>query len=97
MSLQPGKSDVFWASIPEVVRSKVEPVLHGSDSARAPIVGYLRDLEVIARAECPQRDTIQVIASGRRLIGDCVEIHLDDERVQDFDRCLEFGSHAQSD
>ena len=60
----------FWDTVAVRVAAKVTPALRHSPSAREPIIAYLRDLEGIARRECDSRQTIQVIASGRRLLGD---------------------------
>lgn len=64
----------FWATIPSLVTSKVAPVLERKLEAREPVIEYLRDLEVVARRECVGRDAVQVIASGRRLLGDRTSI-----------------------
>ena len=68
------RSAEFWDRVTEVVTSKVEPVVGASHHAREPVIGYLRDLEAVARQECSSRETVQVIASGRRLLGDMTEI-----------------------
>ena len=60
----------FWATIPSLVTSKVGPALKGRPEARELVIEYLRDLEVVARQECISREAVQVIASGRRLLGD---------------------------
>ena len=60
----------FWDTVAVRVAEKVTPALRQGPSAREPIIAYLRDLEGIARSECDSRQTIQVIASGRRLLGD---------------------------
>jgi hypothetical protein len=64
----------FWETIPTHVTSKVRPVLNRSPRVREPVIEYLRDLEAVARQECTNREAVQVIASGRRLLGDEVEI-----------------------
>jgi hypothetical protein len=38
--------------------------------ARAGVIEYLRDLEAVALREGSSREALQVIASGRRLLGD---------------------------
>jgi hypothetical protein len=38
------------------------------------VVEYLRDLEVVARQESSRRQAVQVIASGRRLLGDETDV-----------------------
>ncbi|GEP07889.1 hypothetical protein MOX02_59270 [Methylobacterium oxalidis] len=64
----------FWETVASSVTSKVKPVLRQPRRARDPVIQYLRDLESVARAECPSRETVQVIASGRRLLGDRSEV-----------------------
>ena len=58
----------------------VEPVLGRDAAARAPVRAYLRDLEAVARAEGGSREALQVIASGRRLLGDASGITDADRR-----------------
>jgi hypothetical protein len=70
----PDRPAEFWAAIPSLVTSKVAPVLERKPEVRAPVIEYLRDLEVVARRECVSRDAVQVIASGRRLLGDRTSI-----------------------
>jgi hypothetical protein len=64
----------FWETIPIHVTSKVRPALNQSPRAREPVIEYLRDLEAVAREESTNREAVQVIASGRRLLGDEAEI-----------------------
>ena len=64
----------FWATVAEHVAAKVEPARRQSQRRREPIITYLRDLEGIARLECRSRQTIQIIASGRHLLGDVSEV-----------------------
>lgn len=64
------QSPEFWATVAEHVAAQVAPALRLEQRARAPIVTYLRDLEGIARRESDSRQAIQIIASGRRLLGD---------------------------
>lgn len=63
-------SSAFWDTVAEHVTAKVQPALQLKQSAREPVIAYLRDLEDIARRECDSRAAIQVIASGRHLLGD---------------------------
>ena len=70
----------FWQTIPTLVTSKVRPVLKRSPRARQPVIEYLRDLETVAREEGASREAVQVIASGRRLLGDKAEIGRDMRR-----------------
>ncbi|SDA16712.1 hypothetical protein SAMN02799622_01686 [Methylobacterium sp. UNC378MF] len=60
----------FWDTVAGLVTAKVEPVIGRSDKQRGPVIDYLRDLEALARRQCGNRDTVQIIASGRRLLGD---------------------------
>ncbi|WP_457104118.1 hypothetical protein [Methylobacterium sp. P5_C11] len=64
----------FWESVAGLVTAKVEPVIGRGDRERRPVIDYLRDLEALARRECGSRETVQIIASGRRLLGDRSEI-----------------------
>jgi len=64
----------FWEQIPALVTSKVEPALKLKPKARVAVIEYLRDLEAVARKESTNREAVQVIASGRRLLGDEVEV-----------------------
>ncbi|MCJ2014739.1 hypothetical protein [Methylobacterium sp. J-076] len=50
--------------------SKVELALKARSSSRDNLISYLRDLETEARIACDRRQTIQIIASGRSLLGD---------------------------
>ncbi|MCJ2141116.1 hypothetical protein [Methylobacterium sp. E-066] len=64
------KPPEFWDTLAEQVSAKVEPVLQQHARMRQPVIVYLRDLEVLARQECDRREVIQIIASGRRILGD---------------------------
>jgi hypothetical protein len=64
----------FWDSVAEHVTAKVEPVLRRGRRGREPVIAYLRDLEAVARRECDSRAVIQVIASGRHVLGDRGEV-----------------------
>lgn len=70
----PGQPAGFWESIPNLVALKVKPALSQRPKLREPVLEYLRDLEAVARKECPCRNAVQVIASGRRLLGDEADI-----------------------
>ena len=74
MSSRPTTPGDFWEGMPPLVTSKVRLALNGSAKGRQPLIKYLRDLETVARHECGNRETVQVIASGRRLLGDKTEI-----------------------
>jgi len=64
----------FWDTVGGTVTAKVEPVIGRGEKQRSPVIDYLRDLEALARRQCSSRDTVQIIASGRRLLGDRSEI-----------------------
>jgi hypothetical protein len=64
----------FWDTVTEMVTATVEPVIGRGEKLRGPVIDYLRDLEALARCQCSSRETVQVIASGRRLLGDRSEI-----------------------
>lgn len=63
-------SSEFWNTVAEHVTAKVRPVLGQRRRDQEPVIAYLRDLEMLARTECVSREVIQVIASGRRVLGD---------------------------
>ena len=69
----------YWQHLEQVISAEVETALGKSEDARRPLVTYLRDLEEVARAEGGQRQTVQVIVSGRRLLGDQSNIGSADE------------------
>ena len=69
-----GLSADFWDSVAGTVTAKVEPVIGRGEKHRGPVIDYLRDLEALARRQCGSRETVQIIASGRRLLGDRSEI-----------------------
>ncbi|XYD09060.1 hypothetical protein R1A27_29750 [Methylobacterium sp. NMS12] len=60
----------FWLQVERDVSAKVDGVLNLSKAQREPVITYLRDLEVMARTACDRRQTVQIIASGRSLLGD---------------------------
>lgn len=64
----------FWDAVAEHVTVKVRQVLGQGLKERAPVIAYLRDLETVARLECSDRAAIQVIASGRGVLGDRGEV-----------------------
>ncbi|WP_238292762.1 hypothetical protein [Methylobacterium longum] len=70
MDQQTLSSVEFWRELELTVTSKVGAAINKGEKIRSPLVSYLRDLEVTARAECGRRQTIQIIASGRSLLGD---------------------------
>lgn len=64
------RSREFWDAIAQHVNAKVESMLRQDQCERGPVIAYLRDLEARARRECESRDAIQIIASGRHILGD---------------------------
>ena len=74
MTKPPNGSTEFWADVSDVVTAKVRPVLGANEAARGPVIEYLRDLETLARSQGGDRGSIQIIMSGRALLGDKVEV-----------------------
>lgn len=70
----PGRPPVFWETISTFVSSKVRLGLTRSPNTRGPLIAYLRDLEDAAWQNSTCRNAVQTIASGRRLLGDEIEI-----------------------
>lgn len=62
--------DQFWDYLDHTVAQKVETALHERQSGCTPLIEYLRQIEEMARTESNRRQTIQIIASGRSLLGD---------------------------
>lgn len=60
----------FWDDIEQDVSSMVGISRNADEIPRELLVSYLRDLEIMARTACARRQTIQIIASGRSLLGD---------------------------
>ena len=60
----------FWLELELHVVAKVKSVLNLGEIPREVLIPYLRDLEIMARTACDRRQTIQIIASGRSLLGD---------------------------
>lgn len=68
---QHGSNSVdFWQDLELSITLKVDAALNKGEKIRAPLIAYLRDLEVMARVQCDRRQTVQIIASGRSLLGD---------------------------
>ncbi|TXM99102.1 hypothetical protein FV242_26725 [Methylobacterium sp. WL64] len=70
MSTSTAQPPEFWDTVAEHVTAMVEPALRQKQRTREPVIAYLRELEALARRECGSREAIQVIASGRRVLGD---------------------------
>lgn len=64
----------FWTELERNVSSKVDDTLKTDGIPRDLMIGYLRDLEIMARTACDRRQTIQIIASGRSILGDRTQI-----------------------
>lgn len=60
----------FWLQVECDVAAKVDKALNLGETQRKLVITYLRDLEVMARKACDRRQTVQIIASGRSLLGD---------------------------
>lgn len=60
----------FWFEVERRVATKVEEALNTNKFPRELLISYLRDLEVMARTARNRRQTVQIIASGRSLLGD---------------------------
>ena len=59
-----------WYEVERSVSAEVSSDLRSDGTTRDQLITYLRDLEIQARTVCDRRQTIQIIASGRRLLGD---------------------------
>ena len=68
----------FWIDVERDVCARVDGVLNLGEAQREPVITYLRDLEVMARTACDRRQTVQIIASGRSLLGDRTVLGPDD-------------------
>ncbi|MCJ2078849.1 hypothetical protein MKK68_24965 [Methylobacterium sp. E-016] len=68
----------FWQDIDRSVSIRVEDASLQPGSDREALVSSLRDLEETARRECRRRDTIQILTSGRRLLGDLSPVGISD-------------------
>lgn len=64
----------FWTELERNVSLKVDDTLKTDGIPRDLMIGYLRDLEIMARTACDRRQTIQIIASGRSLLGDRTQV-----------------------
>jgi len=52
------------------VTTKVEAAPITRQRSKVPVLSCLRDLERLVRSKCDRRRTVQIIASGRSLLGD---------------------------
>jgi len=64
------RTAVYWNDLNRSVSERVENALASEASNPDSLIWSLRQLEEMARRECDRRDTIQVLVSGRRLLGD---------------------------
>lgn len=60
----------FWDELQRTVARMVEDALADPQAKRSPLIAYLRQAEEMARTDCSCRQTVQIIASGRSLLGD---------------------------
>ncbi|MGC5781539.1 hypothetical protein [Methylobacterium sp. NFXW15] len=60
----------FGDDLERIVAQKVEKALSDRGTTRSPLIEYLRQVEQLARTECDRRQTVQIIASGRSVLGD---------------------------
>jgi hypothetical protein len=72
------KTPEFWRDLDRTVSTRVEDALLQPGRNREALVSSLRDLEETARRECRRRDTIQILTSGRRLLGDLSLVGISD-------------------
>ncbi|SFM90795.1 hypothetical protein [Methylobacterium pseudosasicola] len=70
MSNQPQIPTDFWSELERNVSSNVDDALNTGEIPRELLISYLRDLEIMARTACDRRQTIQIIASARSVLGD---------------------------
>lgn len=70
MTQQSERPAEFWDDLERTVARKVEHALHNHRAERPLLIDYLRQVEEMARSECHRRQTVQIIASGRSLLGD---------------------------
>lgn len=68
------RPDGFWDNLERVVSARVESALRDRKVRREPVIEYLRHLEEMVRSESDRRQTVQIIASGRSLLGDRVAV-----------------------
>lgn len=64
------RTTVNWKDLNKSVSGDVEQALASNGPMQTRLISSLRKLEEMARRECDSRDTIQVLESGRRLLGD---------------------------
>ena len=64
----------FWSELERNVSSKVGDAINTDEVPHELLISYLRDLEVMARKACYSRQTVQIIASGRRVLGDRTQV-----------------------
>ncbi len=68
----------FWTEVESAVSANVDEALNTGKHQRDVIISYLRDLEIMARTACDRRQTIQIIASARSILGDRTPLGPDD-------------------
>lgn len=70
MSQEARRPVEFWVELERDVAAKVDAALASGETLHLALIIYLRYLEEMTRVECDRRQTIQIIASGRSLLGD---------------------------
>lgn len=68
------KTTAFWSDLEREVETRVIASLADGHAPRDRLIADLRDLERMARKECDRRQTIQILASARRLLQDRMPI-----------------------
>lgn len=63
-------SEEFWINLERLVSATVEQALRESGARRAAVIEYLENIEEMARREPDRRQTLQILASGRNLLGE---------------------------
>lgn len=63
-------SEEFWNNLERLVSTTVEQALREPKARRAAVIEYLHNIEEMARLEPDRRQTLQIIASGRSLLGE---------------------------
>ena len=64
----------FWDELERNVSSRVNDTLNIGEVSREQLISYLRDLEIMARTACDRRQTVQIIASARSVLGDQTQV-----------------------
>ena len=70
MHRQVNVPDGYWLDLERRVTETVDAAMQGTEEAREWLAPRLRGLERLARGEGGRRQTLQIIISARRLLGD---------------------------